>query len=1523
MTKRNCYRSTHLTGLILFALVLSVFAPIVSAQTPGVTVPSLTSSGGTNSNDDDLLNTFSLTGSATTSATAWYRDGVPIMSLYMPFEGGATSALADYSGNGGAASTVGGPAWSSTAGYNSTGAYVLAAGNYINAGNKFPTSSSYTTTAWFNRSTTSGTAFIVGSSTASHGLRVTFDGLLGAGHNGNWRIVQSNVRFEITANTWFFAAVTYDAETGEMILYRNGQPIDSGYATPGEMNVTDPSVQIGALQGATTLAGSIDNVRIYGEVLSPEEIALLFTSTGQNEIVAINTNVGETWQTMVTPFSSTEAGATVGSNTLTIVPTAPGFTSTPKTTGIAGKNYYYPVHATGGPTPTYAVTSGPAGLTVDSVTGEVTWVPSTDGSYPVTLEASNSQGTDLQSFSIIVAAPSVGVSNVALTTLPGGDLQASNDLTLGATSDATAWYRDGNPVMSLYMPFEGGDEYSLEDYSGHGAVATKIGTNQPVFLPTGGHDGNGAMSFGNGGFLNVGNVMPTHSSYSKTVWFYHTQDREFQHLLSGWDHTTDAGGGHGLRVSLFNRLGAGQDGKWNIVESATNSIAINQWYFGAVTFDYNTGEMILYLDGVPVDSAVVAVGDRDVTDASCLVGSTRGDFTWSGTIDDARIYSEVLSPEQITSMYSTGGDKKVVANETQLGEVWETRVTGFSAVEASVPFASNTVTVGSLNEPPVLAAIGPHLVDENQTLMFTVSATDPDTTIPALSATPLPPNAAFVDSGNGTGLFTFTPSYAQSGVFNITFIADDGEATDNEIVTITVNNVNRLPVLAAIGPKAVNENDTLTFTVSGSDPDGSSPALLASPLPANASFVDSANGVGLFTFVPSFDQAGLFAVTFVAADGEAADSELVNITVNNVNRAPVLASVGPQMVDEGVELVIHLTATDPDGDTPIISSSTLPTNAMLVDSGNGAAAFHFAPSYLQSGVYDIWFRALDPGTAGDSELVQITVIDVPQSGLWTATIHAQGTTVGTAVSEATVQIGVQLQSQQTPASPPPPDYTTQLLVRGPGGEGPYYRDISELGDSCFYWTIELDPHGTANPPASPACATLSWDPNEFNAENNYVLREGLDPNGPVVVADMRTTTSYQVCDVQTSRFYTVHWESTACAGISYATLSLTAGWNLVSLPVIPESNALADLFPTAEAAFAFDGTYSEATTLDPCVGYWVKVPTDVTVSLTGTAVTDCATALTEGWHLVGGPNCTAAPITTPGGALQTLFGFDGSYQSAVQTAAGMGYWAEISPAATLTLNCGAPAPPAASLASDGSRLVILASRPVTGLVSSASVELGADMQSTTAKAPPEAPEYSVRMKLYREDMSAAYYRDVRSTDETENLWILAVNPHGNDVARGTTTATISWDPAALGHDSYELRAGLDGTGEVLVADMKDVTSFEITGDNRDQFFSILRSGNAGPALPDEFTLNQNYPNPFNPTTQISFSLPTARQIRLDVFNVLGQRVATLFDGNADAGEHTVTWEAKNSTGQSVSSGVYFYRLEAAGFSQTRKMMLLR
>ena len=85
-----------------------------------------------------------------------------------------------------------------------------------------------------------------------------------------------------------------------------------------------------------------------------------------------------------------------------------------------------------------------------------------------------------------------------------------------------------------------------------------------------------------------------------------------------------------------------------------------------------------------------------------------------------------------------------------------------------------------------------------------------------------------------------------------------------------------------------------------------------------------------------------------------------------------------------------------------------------------------------------------------------------------------------------------------------------------------------------------------------------------------------------------------------------------------------------------------------------------------------------------------------------------------------------------------------------------------------------------------------------------------------------------------------------------------------------------------------------------------------------FSVQQNYPNPFNPKTTISFSLPSRAHVSVKVFDLLGKEISTLLDNMCEPGEHSVDWNAS-----SFASGVYFYRIEADNFLQTKKMVLLK
>ena len=108
-------------------------------------------------------------------------------------------------------------------------------------------------------------------------------------------------------------------------------------------------------------------------------------------------------------------------------------------------------------------------------------------------------------------------------------------------------------------------------------------------------------------------------------------------------------------------------------------------------------------------------------------------------------------------------------------------------------------------------------------------------------------------------------------------------------------------------------------------------------------------------------------------------------------------------------------------------------------------------------------------------------------------------------------------------------------------------------------------------------------------------------------------------------------------------------------------------------------------------------------------------------------------------------------------------------------------------------------------------------------------------------------------------------------------------------------------GEIITIDMADYEGNPVTAK----------------WIPSEFGLNQNYPNPFNPTTTLSFLLPKTADYQISIYNVSGQLVETL-SGAAEAGIVEIEWDASN-----MASGVYFYRLKAENFSDTKKMVLLK
>jgi len=275
---------------------------------------------------------------------------------------------------------------------------------------------------------------------------------------------------------------------------------------------------------------------------------------------------------------------------------------------------------------------------------------------------------------------------------------------------------------------------------------------------------------------------------------------------------------------------------------------------------------------------------------------------------------------------------------------------------------SNLIT----NQAPIFEVLGNKTTAENQALIFTSIAQDPDNNSLDYLAVGLPEGSQY---NAMTGEFNWTPTYNQSGTYPVTFTVSDGELTDSETIDIVVTNVNRAPVLAPIGNQIISENQTLSFSLSASDADGNNLSYSALNLPSGATFSGNT-----FSWTPTYAQAGNyenieFAVTDNGSPMELA-VELVTITVGDVNRAPELTNPGPQSNIEGQNVSFTITATDPDGDTVTLSAVNLPSGATF---SSNTGVFSWNPSNTQAGIYTPTFTATDNGSPIESSSLDVVI----------------------------------------------------------------------------------------------------------------------------------------------------------------------------------------------------------------------------------------------------------------------------------------------------------------------------------------------------------------------------------------------------------------------------------------------------------------------------------------------------------------------------------------------------------------------
>ncbi len=199
----------------------------------------------------------------------------------------------------------------------------------------------------------------------------------------------------------------------------------------------------------------------------------------------------------------------------------------------------------------------------------------------------------------------------------------------------------------------------------------------------------------------------------------------------------------------------------------------------------------------------------------------------------------------------------------------------------------------------------------------------------------------------------------------------------------------------------------------------------------------------------------------------------------------------------------------------------------------------------------------------------------------------------------------------------------------------------------------------------------------------------------------------------------------------------------------------------------------------------------------------------------------------------------------------------------------------------------------------------------------------------------------------EPLSVTVLTPNGGEVWRIGTQQEITWTAENVS-DTLHIQLSRDNgsTWEILTTEAGNTGSWtwivnepiselclirvyapiSDLSDESDNVFTIdVINGVARMSenIPTEFSLQQNYPNPFNPVTRIQYNLPVRSEVRFEIYNTLGTKIATLVNDTQSAGAYMLTWNGKDDLGKQMPSGLYFYRISTEGFNQTRRMMLMK
>ena len=459
---------------------------------------------------------------------------------------------------------------------------------------------------------------------------------------------------------------------------------------------------------------------------------------------------------------------------------------------------------------------------------------------------------------------------------------------------------------------------------------------------------------------------------------------------------------------------------------------------------------------------------------------------------------------------------------------------------------------------------------------------------------------------------------------------------------------------------------------------------------------------------------------------------------------------------------------------------------------------------------------------------------------------------------------------------------------------------------------------------------LSWQPTSANDLDKYLI---INTSSSFAIFDSTTSTSFTLPgDLDgVHEFFVAARDVNNNIGapsdpveaiypqaVSY---NLQADWNLIGLPVNATASEIqTSLLDNADLVYEYDGGYKQVQGLQTGVGYWIKADNATVSSLENDPVTELSIDVEQGWNLISGVGgkLPTFRISDPDGVLASnpVYEFDQAYVESDTVRPGRGYWIRATDPGVIELTHPKLLPPLDKSNSKAQDRLAESNKNVEEKFNKAVVSDGEHTRELYFGA--ELPDPVKKTQFLLPPLPPGDFFDARFSNDTRLIEEKEAYIHLKRIEG--TSISLEVIPQSLAKQ-----------GKFLIKEMAEgklLTEYEVDAEKQitlknSEATAIFLSPVKGSAIsqnqkPEQFKLNQNYPNPFNPTTQIEYSIEEAATVKLEVYNILGRRVATIVNREQEPGNYEVTFNGSN-----LASGVYLYRLEAGSNVSTKKFILAK